>query len=333
MSNRVCILPNLRKGLSRRISGDFTDKLGLRAGFDVDVKILGHARNTGDVSIGGKDNPSLTRQFSLAGPVDVRSISADAIAQAIPADKSSGYSCDYMPFLEFHEEDFPWRYTPLPSSDKLVPWLLLLACKEGEYTLQTAPDGSHQVAINLEGAEGEEADTFYPKKEDFHKLAHVQILTPDGKDPIAHVSAHPEDGVSRLFCSRKLLSETKYTVFLVPAFELGRLAGLGEPFQGKASLDRLSFEGNPVSRTFPVYYQWSFTTGSLKFMEKAAVRFRSGIRHAFLRPQIGHQRNGPESLPAAGSAGLYRGAHRPARRPREAGLFGKHPQVRGSQAG
>ena len=269
MSNRVCILPNLRKGLSRRISGDFTDKLGLRAGFDVDVKILGRARNAGDVSIGGKDNPSLTRQFSLAGPVDVRSISADAIAQAIPADKSSGYSCDYMPFLEFHEEDFPWRYTPLPSSDKLVPWLLLLACKEGEYTLQTAPDGSHQVAINLEGAEGEEADTFYPKKEDFHKLAHVQILTPDGKDPIAHVSAHPEDGVSRLFCSRKLLSETKYTVFLVPAFELGRLAGLGEPFQGKASLDRLSFEGNPVSRTFPVYYQWSFTTGSLKFMELA----------------------------------------------------------------
>jgi len=272
MSNRVCILPNLRKGFSRRIAGNYTDKSGLRAGFDVDVKILGHTAGTihgGDVNIGGKDNPSLTRQFSLAGPVDVRSISADAIAQAIPADKSSGYSCDYMPFLEFHEEDFPWRYTPLPSSDKLVPWLLLLACKEGEYTLLTAPDGSHQVAINLEGAEGEEADTFYPKKEDFHKLAHVQILTPDEEDPIAHVSAHPEDGVSRLFCSRKLSSDTKYTVFLVPAFELGRLAGLGEPFQGKAYLDRLSFEGNPVSRTFPVYYQWSFTTGSLKFMELA----------------------------------------------------------------
>ncbi|MBR5063096.1 MAG: hypothetical protein IKX05_00110, partial [Bacteroidales bacterium] len=273
MSNRVLILPNLRKGLSRMVKAGLKDPDGLRTGFRIDVKITGHSaggpEGSGYVSVGGDNAPSLSREFYLAGPVDVRSINADAIALAMPADKSKGYSCDYMPYLEFHEEDFPWRYTPLPSSDKLVPWILLLACKEGEYTLQTAPDGSHQVVINLEGAEGEEADTFYPKKEEFHKLAHVQISAPDGEDPIDHVAAHPEDGVSRLFCTRKLQSGTKYTMFLVPAFELGRLAGLGEPFEGQAPLDRLSFEGNPVSRAYPVYYQWTFTSGADKFMELA----------------------------------------------------------------
>lgn len=255
------------------VKAGLKDPDGLRTGFRIDVKITGHSagepEGSGYVSVGGGNAPSLSREFYLAGPVDVRSINADAIALAVPADKSKGYSCDYMPYLEFHEEDFPWRYTPLPSSDKLVPWILLLACKEGEYTLQTAPDGSHQVVINLEGAEGEEADTFYPKKEDFHKLAHVQITTPDGKDFIAHVAAHPEDGVSRLFCTRKLQSGTKYTMFLVPAFELGRLAGLGEPIEGQAPLDRLSFEGNPVSIAFPVYYQWTFTSGAEKFMDLA----------------------------------------------------------------
>ena len=268
----VHILPNLRKGLSRRISGSFKDDNGLRAGFDVDVRISGHTAGqpagTRDVSIGEK-NPSLTRKVFMAGPVDVRAIDAAAIAQEVPADKSKGYSAGYMPYLEFHEEDFPWRYTPLPSSDKLSPWLLLLACKEGEYTVSMDPSGGRRVEINLEGVTGEELATFYPDKEEFHRLAHVQITTPGSEDPVTYLADHPEDGVSRLFCSRKLLPGTKYTMFLVPAFELGRLAGLGEEFAGKATVDQLSFEGNPVARTFPVYYQWSFFAGAEKFMDLA----------------------------------------------------------------
>ena len=143
----IHILPNLRKGLSHRITPGVTDPEGLRPGFQVEVQMSGHpaGKKAGkeNVPIGG-DGPSLSRSFYLAGPVDVQSIREDTVSLAVPADKSKGVSFEYMPFLEFHEEDFPWRYTPLPSSDKLVPWLLLLACKDGEFTLTMDPQGNHR---------------------------------------------------------------------------------------------------------------------------------------------------------------------------------------------
>ena len=286
----IHILPNLRKGLSHRITPGVTDPEGLRPGFQVEVQMSGHPAGKKaakeNVPIGG-DGPSLSRPFYLAGPVDVQSIREDAVSLAVPADKSKGVSFEYMPFLEFHEEDFPWRYTPLPSSDKLVPWLLLLACKDGEFTLTMDSQGNHRVEINLEGVTGEERTTFYPKKAEFHRLAHVQVTTPGSEDPVAWVADHPDDGVSRLFCSRKLSDKTHYTVFLVPAFELGRLAGLGEDFAGKAALDRLSFEDDPDTRTFPVYYQWSFTSGRERFMELAGrQRFLDEVESASLAPGL-----------------------------------------------
>ena len=263
----VHILPNLRKGLSRNISSGIKDAEGLRAGFNVNVRMEGHKADADST-----EQKSLEHNFYLAGPVDVKGINAKAISQVVPADKSAGFSNGYMPYVEFLDEDLPWRYTPLPPSDKLIPWLLLIACKDGEFKVNLKQDGMKSVTITLDGTSGDELSTFYPDPAQFHKLAHVQINAPEGKDPLEHIKDNPDDGVSRLFCSRKLLPQTKYTMFLVPAFELGRLAGLKEDFSGGVGIEKLSWENGSTSNEFPIYYQWSFTSGSDTFLKLARLQ-------------------------------------------------------------
>ena len=263
----VHILPNLRKGLSRNISSDIKDAEGLRAGFNVNVQMDGHKADS-DCT----EQKSLLHQFLLAGPVDVKGINAKAISQVVPADKSIGFSNGYMPYVEFLDEDLPWRYTPLPSSDKLVPWLLLIACKDGEFKVNQKHEGMKSVTISLAGTDGDDLSTFYPDPAQFHKLAHVQINAPEGIDPLIHIKDNPDDGVSRLFCSRKLLPKTKYTMFLVPAFELGRLAGLKEILSDSVGVEKLSWENGSTSNEFPIYYQWSFTSGAETFLKLARLQ-------------------------------------------------------------
>ena len=98
----VHILTNLRKGLSTRIVENLTDKAGLRAMFSVDVQMAGHEAGTEDgkmTAIPGeqKGAASLTRVFPIAGPVDVRRISEEAIFPVVPENNSLGYSKDYTP--------------------------------------------------------------------------------------------------------------------------------------------------------------------------------------------------------------------------------------------
>ena len=296
--NVVHILPNLRKGLSTLIS----DHDNLRATFNVNVRMKGHRAGSGEEKpseIPGADpnSGSLVRPFLLAGPVDVQSVSEDAICQAVPEDKSAGFSNGYMPYIEFFDEDFPWRYTPLKSDEKLKPWLLLLACKDEEFTVEFDAKGFHRVTVDLDKS-GTDPVAFYPAEGEFHMAAHVQITAPEeieGQDEndlkvklLEYVKEHPDDGVSRLFCLRVLEPYTHYTVFLVPAFELGRRAGLGEEISAQVDLySKLSWDADAKRRTFPVYYQWSFTTGAEKFMELAdKQRFISSQDFATLSPGL-----------------------------------------------
>ena len=268
--SKVTILPNLRKGLSNKIVEGLRDPENTRAGFHVEAKLQGHRAGSDGSSLSDlSEEETLKHAFYLAGPVDVMDIPSSCIYQCVPADKAGGFGAGYLPYLEFHDEDLPWRYTPLPPSENLVPWIMLLACKEGEYALESDEHGRKRVKIDLGGLSEADRAAFYPDSSRFHRLAHAQVTTPGDEQPLDYVKKHPFDGVSRLFCSRPLDPWTEYTVFLVPAFELGRLAGLGESFSGNVGLTKFSWEGNPVSTVFPVYYQWSFTTGGDTFMTLA----------------------------------------------------------------
>ena len=265
--SKVFILPYLRKGLAKEIKNHSKD--GLRADFTVTANLRGFKPDAGE-NDPAEAIPAFVKEFSLAGPVDVRAISDTAVSEVVPADKSVGYSFGYMPYVEFYEEDFPWRYTPKEAdqSGKLEPWLLLLACKDDEFTLTKDNKGYRRVTFDPKER------GFYPAVADFYKLAHVQVTMPDfaksdtSADVASYVNENPDDGISRLFCVRPLEEKCHYTMFLVPAFELGRRAGMGESLEG-AGFQQLAWDDQSSKLSFPVYYQWSFTTGGATFHDLA----------------------------------------------------------------
>lgn len=284
--SKIHILPNLRKGLSKIISSELIKEGDIRPSFKVDLELNVSKAGEGEDNQGWsqyeKPDPKVfTRDFFLTAPVDIQSISDSAVSQVVPADKSTGYSNGYMPFVEFYDEDFPWRYTPIESSVNLKPWLLLIACKNGEFNVQTDNLGRRRVELQIN--DQETYSDIFPSKDNFHLLAHVHITTPDSvTDPLEYVREYPDDGVSRLFCSRPLETFTYYTMFLVPAFELGRRSGLGMRDKlDTVGLETMSWEdslasqkeSHPEPLTFPVYYQWCFASGSKKFLDLAKQQF------------------------------------------------------------
>ena len=226
--SKIHILPNLRKGLSKEISHNLIKEGDIRPSFKVDLGLsvnkAGEKDADGNLSWSEYEkSEDFSRDFFLIGPVDIRAISNRAISQVVPADKSTGFSNGYMPYVEFYEEDFPWRYTPSESSANLKPWLMLLACKNNEFTIHTDNLGYRKVElfINDEKTYSE----IFPAKDIFHLQAHVQVTSPDNvTDILNYVQNNPDDGVSRLFTSRKLEPFTYYTMFLVPAFGLSSRA-------------------------------------------------------------------------------------------------------------
>src|SRR5690606_26087746 len=83
----------------------------------------------------------------------------------------------------------------------------------------------------------------------------------------AELDANPDTGVCRLLCPRKLIKETKYTAFVVPAYETGRLSVLRLSFTGvpaqKMSWGKTEdYDAKPQGYDYPVYYMWSFQTGA-----------------------------------------------------------------------
>src|SRR5262249_53719121 len=71
----------------------------------------------------------------------------------------------------------------------------------------------------------------------------------------------PNLALSRIICPRRLKPKSPYTCFLVPAFELGRLAGLKQ--KADPSTDALvpAWNGENPPNPLPVYYSWRFGTG------------------------------------------------------------------------
>lgn len=75
-----------------------------------------------------------------------------------------------------------------------------------------------------------------------------------------------DNACSRLICPRRLQPDTAYEAFLVPAFETGRLAGLGlDPRVSPGALYSSwgpPYPNRPSAGQLPYYHRWSFSTGT-----------------------------------------------------------------------
>ena len=241
MENSINIVPFLRKGLSQYIESG-KDTKGSRAVIDFTVEVKGTKAEKASADLG--NDFSILKSLSLVGPADVKQVNPGIISHFYPpAVNTQRFNPTTMPFMEFYEADFPWRYTPLAAVDnQCSPWLVLVAVNEEEYKIVTK-EGKKHVEFNLSA---DRYNKVFPSVDLHSKLAHVQL---DEKED--------EEGIARLLCASDLESGKHVTVFLLPAFETGRRSSLGEGYEN-VDIGKLSWEDGATK--FPVYYHWSFYT-------------------------------------------------------------------------
>src|SRR5690606_10902181 len=80
----------------------------------------------------------VANQAEVLGPGDVIGISPRAVVKTDPRNWVTDFEANYLPYIEFYEEDFPWRFTPARAVNplersRLRPWIFLLVLEEGEF--------------------------------------------------------------------------------------------------------------------------------------------------------------------------------------------------------
>ena len=313
---RYGFLPWLRQGISAKINEEDTlagpvGKTG-RPTVDLSLSLTGirPGARIAEPIVGLAEEPALSdkpvfKRAELLGPGDITGIKPSAVVKTEPLASVGSFEPNYLPYIEFYEEDFPWRYTPAAAqAEKLRPWLVLVVLEEKEFERRFFP-GAPLTAIT----HGERPIAFPPQAEAW-AWAHVQVNHPlEGADKAAAlravVDADPNLASSRLLCPRRLKANTAYTAFLLPAFEQGRLAGLGAPPERIQSTDIQacswdSHPADPFAHLWPVYYEWEFRTGALADFEYLVRRIEARV----IGDPVGRR---PMDLQDAGYNLAYRG--------------------------
>ncbi|MCP5106065.1 MAG: hypothetical protein GY950_21955 [bacterium] len=290
MSDKIAtytFLPWLRQGIASQI--ERKDTLGL-----VEPPVPAERAEV-SVSLRVNERPPLTKNVQLVGPGDILGINPRAIVKTEPRNWITDFEPNYLPFIEFYDEDFPWRYTPAVAvhtdendkKSRLRPWIFLIVLTEDEFKPHQPLNGTLPFIEILDGSD------VFPEAGQTWAWAHVHVnkdITNDSANlPSQAVTElesllkqNPDEACSRLICPRKLQPNTAYFAFVVPAFETGRLAGLGLDTK---EIDGLESSWAKDHDEYPVYFQWYFRTGErgdfeylVNLLEPRPVEDSVGIR-------------------------------------------------------
>lgn len=258
----------LRRGVAAEISA--ADRLGARPDDGPDGRAavpveltLDYTPTTGAAAVA---LPTIRRDVFILGPGDVAGVKPEAIIRSYPADRTLSATPGELAYVEFYDEDFPWRYTPAAATgSRLRPWIALLVLTDDEFELRERHGSLPVLTLG--------ADVVPPSRVETWAWAHAQIssVVAAPADVDSKIRAQPDQALSRLLSPRRLLPTTAYHAFVVPAFESGRLVGLGRdisttPVQ-KPAWGTPSHEDD---RDLPVYHRFSFTTGATGDFETLA---------------------------------------------------------------
>jgi len=286
--NAYSFLPWLRTGLATRITGSPAG--APRASIAVRLRL------TGDGGPGGVITQDVEQAVQLYGPGDVIGVDQRAVSRTEPRGWITNAEPNYLAHIEFYDEDFPWRYSPAPADGttaRLAPWLALVVLAgdrdgaDGEFDEGVSPDRPLPFITVAD------PDATLPSPAQLGAWAHVHV-NGDLIDQVASddmavalpalqavLAANPDNACSRILCPRRLAADTGYHAFLVPAFETGRLAGLGlDPTTAPGALHpawSAPYPSQPAPGTLPYYHRWFFTTGG-------AGDFESLVRLLVPRP-------------------------------------------------
>lgn len=269
-------LPWLRQGLANQVTAPAAAD-ARRGQITVTLNISGSGLTE------PPDQP-LNKEIELYGPGDVVGIDPRAIVKTEPRNWVTNFEPNYLPYIDFYDEDFPWRYTPsAPDGDRLVPWLTLAVLTEEEFEEGQNVLNRPLPYFTLKGAT-EAADVF-PPPADLWAWAHVHVdrnIAGSDHNPITTnesafigqfksvLDQNPDLAHARLLSPRKLGENTAYHAFLIPTFESGRLAGLGvDPATVTGftanTIAWADYPGREMqeANAFPYYYRWTFRTSTV----------------------------------------------------------------------
>lgn len=302
MTNSYSFLPWLRTGISTRITAD--PRAAERASVQVRLDVTGDGLGGGAITL-----PPVTRDVQLYGPGDVVGVDPRAISRTEPRPGVTGVEPNFLAHIEFSEEDFVWRYSPAAqdaSTGRLAPWLALVVLATGTEFAEVPGAGHPLPAITVSDPAGT-----LPPPDQLGAWAHVHVngalVDPVATDDTAAALAalgdvlrtNADSACSRLICPRRLRPDTAYEAFLVPAFETGRLAGLGlDPAASPGALYSSwgpPYPDRPAVGRLPYYHRWAFSTGT-------AGDFEFLVR--LLRPQAPDPRVGRRGMDVHRSPGL-----------------------------
>jgi hypothetical protein len=245
----------MRRGLANRIK----DPPGVgasRAQLNVAVTVTSDVAGTAAVPV--------VKPIKLVGPGDVTGMKPQQVIRTEPRAGISDFEPNYLVAIDLYDEDFPWRYSPFPVdtvAHQLPPWIVLIVLTDDEFDRLKVP-GLPSPAITVKAAK----ENVFPMVGQEFAWAHVHLnatigtgTTPDLTQLKTLLDQNPDAAYARLLSPRKLEPNTAYTAFVVPAFDVGRRAGLGEVIPDTDDGSKRSWDTGKVE--FPVYYEWRFRTG------------------------------------------------------------------------
>jgi hypothetical protein len=267
-------LPWLRQGVANTISSaDGDPSVKTRASVHVELTLSGDP-----VGGGAELTQTIAHDVALYGPGDIVGIDTRAIVRTEPRDWVTNFESNFLPLIEFYDEDFPWRYTPATTDASrlhLRPWIALVVLTEAEF------DEGKNVADRPSPYISVHDASVFPPADELWAWTHVhfnrslaggqsELVSTDMNAVLPRAQAalndNPDLAYSRLMCPRRLIENTAYHAFVVPVFETGRLAGLGQAPDAAphATFSAwATYAGKAEPTNYPIYYRWSFRTGSL----------------------------------------------------------------------
>ncbi len=251
MPTSVRFFSHLRTGIAAAVTSQATEN-----GLPQQGEVLVPAT----VTIDGLSAP-VSRDMSLRGPSDVVRLDQGAVRAVEPAPGSRDCAPNFFPYIELSDPALPWMFTPAAPSNtgRLCPWLVLVVVPKNDQTRLTPLPGGAGLMLSLDDAAGRSL----PPLSQAYAWAHIENREPE----LSGQAAFDADAlVARLMCPVNLLPNAAYIAALVPAFEGGRLSGLGREGGADAGAT-LAWEDATGALDLPVYHHWEFSTGVVDFEE------------------------------------------------------------------
>ena len=263
-------LPWVRRGLA--VALDTEDNLGgglaARGSATIGVKLV--APHDAEVIA--------PLQLRLHGPGDVIGIDTRLVVRTDPKPQARNFEPNYLAIVDFDPPEFVWMLTPAKAQGdrRLRPWLVLVVLDVAKTGLPRMAQGALLPSVRIKAAD---VGAELPDLNESWSWAHSQLVNDNAAQIQGDLQGKPVSNISRLVCPRRLKERTDYVACVVPAFEPGRLRGLGlVTDENAAAMTTLAPAWNKADAAdvvLPVYYHWEFSTSPKGDFESLARRLRT----------------------------------------------------------